>query len=105
MTKPFIITKVSWILQTKGMEGFEGSVVDYHYYLAKFLQDNDLTLRKLVKSKSDIGHEFEISSDDLTDEGMQVLRLGLDKWGEKVDNGASPKDTSILAKVLDKIRS
>lgn len=101
----FVITKVSWLTSTEGLESERESIIEDHYYLAKFLQDNLLVKRRLMENIEDIDDEFQVSSDDLTDDGLQVMKMAYDKWIQKIDNGMSPQDTSLLSKALEKIRT
>lgn len=69
-----------------------------------FLQSNGLTRRTLLTSKDEIDDEFQLHSDDMTEEGMLLLGVAYEKWLTKVDNGMDPSDVRILEKALVKIR-
>ncbi len=105
MSQPFIITKVSWLTQTKGLESERATIIRDHFYAAKFLQDNSLTVRPLMRGIEDITEDFAIASDDLTDDGLAVMKSAYDKWLTKVDNGMSPEDVTLLEKALKKVRA
>jgi hypothetical protein len=104
MVKPFIICQVSWLTKTPGMEGDRDLIIRDFYFLTKFLQDNGLVKRTLMGGISDITDDFAISSDDLSDEGLAVMKSAYDKWVQKIDNGMSPEDVSLLTKALKKVR-
>jgi hypothetical protein len=104
MSQPFTITKVSWLTQTKGLESSRDSIIKDHFFLVKFLQDNHLVSRTLMQSIEDITDDFALSSTDLTDDGLAVMKAAYQKWLTKVDDGMSPEDVSILEKALKKIR-
>jgi hypothetical protein len=104
MEKPFVITKVSWLTNTPGLEDQRDTIIRDHYFLAKFLQDNALVTRTLMSGMDDITDDFEVSSEDLTSDGLAVMRSAYDKWVQKIDNGMSPEDVTLLEKALKKVR-
>jgi hypothetical protein len=104
MSQPFIVFKVSWLTQTPGEERFRDEIVQQFYQVTKFLQDNGLVHRQLMQSIGDLTDDFELSSADLTDDGLAVMRAAYHKWLTKVDNGMSPEDWSLLEKALKKVR-
>ena len=104
MQKPFVITKVSWLTQTVGMENERASIINDHFHITKFLQDHGLVVRTLMHNIDDITDDFTLSSDDLTAEGLALMKAAYHKWLTKIDNGMSPTDTSMLKKALQKIR-
>jgi hypothetical protein len=105
MNKSFVICQVSWLTQTPGMEGERDSIVRDFYFLTKFLQDNGLVRRPLMHTINDITDEFAISSGDLTDDGLAVMKAAYEKWVEKIDNGMPPEDVTLLEKALKKVRA
>lgn len=104
MPDPFIFFKVSWLTQAPGLESEPDVTIQQFYQVTKFLQDHSLVHRQLMQSIDDITDDFTLSSDDLTDEGLAVMRAAYHKWLEKVDNGMSPEDVSLLEKALRKVR-
>ena len=86
------------------MEGERDAIIRDFYLLAKFLQDNNLVNHNLMSDISDITDDFAISSDDLSGEGLSVMKSTYDKWVQKIDNGMSPEDISLLEKALKKLR-
>ena len=48
---------------------------------------------------------YELRSSHLTEEGVAVIRCGLDKWLRAVDRGTSPEKASALKNCLIKARS
>jgi uncharacterized protein YdiU (UPF0061 family) len=104
MEKPFIIFKVSWLTQQLGMEDKHEESRQIFYQTVKFLQENDLVVHKLISGIEDMTDDFILTSDDVTVEGMALMRGGYQKWLAKTDNGMSPEDVSILEKALKKIR-
>jgi hypothetical protein len=105
MNKPFVISKVSWLTQTKGNEERRESIIRHFYYVTKFLQDNGLVHHALIERLEDIDDDFAIASDDLTDEGFAVMKSAYDKWLQNVDNGMDAADVSILSRALKRMRS
>jgi hypothetical protein len=105
MSRSFVISQVSWLTQTKGNEGRRDSIVRHFYYVTKFLQDNGLVRHALIERVEDINDDFAITSDDLTDEGLAVMKVAYDKWLQNVDNGLDAADVSILDRALKRLRS
>lgn len=105
MTNPFVVFKVSWLTQAPGLETERDVTIQQFYQVTKFLQENGLVRRQLMQSIDDITDDFALSSEDLTDNGLAVMRAAYHKWLEKVDNGMSPEDVSLLEKALKKVRN
>lgn len=101
----YIIDQVSWHTNTPGNTETREQIVQRFCIVANFLQKNALTVRDLSCQESDIDDGFSINSDDLTDEGMAVMKAGYDKWLTKVDNGMPAEDLALLEKALKKVRS
>lgn len=104
MSDPFLVFKVSWLTQRPSEEHRRDQIVVHFYQITKFLQDNGLVRHPLMHSIADITDDFELSSSDLTDEGLTVMRAAYHKWLTKVDNGMSPEDWSLLERALKKVR-
>ncbi len=99
MNKHFVISQVSWLTQTGGNENRRDSIIRHFYFVSKFLQDN------AFERQEDIGDDFAIRSDDLTDDGLAVMKAAYDKWMQKVDNGMNPENVSLLERALKRIRA
>lgn len=69
-----------------------------------FLQDNKLTVRKLLKKGQVPDESFEIWESDLTAEGVVVVDKAFERWLGALDRGTALDDVSILEKALAKIR-
>ncbi|MEQ1552254.1 hypothetical protein [Sphingorhabdus sp.] len=104
MSQPFKIIQVSWLTKTPGNESRVGEITKHIYQVAKFLQDNRLVQRNLMAGVEDITDDFAIASDDLTDEGLAVMKSTYEKWLTKVDNGMPAEDVSLLEKALKRVR-
>lgn len=105
--RDFTITKVSWHTQQEGAKRNSlTEIAGYFFALIKFLQNNNLTVRHLASSVEDIGEEFEIRSSDLTEEGLNVIKLGMDKWLKRFnDRPMRESDMVVLEKALQKVRN
>lgn len=103
--KPFVICQVSWLTNTPGMEGERDSIVRDFFYLTTFLQNNGLVRRPIMQSIDDITDDFSISSEDLTDDGLAVMKAAYDNWVQKIDNGMSSEDVTLLERALNKVRA
>lgn len=105
MQTSFVIDQVSWHTRTPGNTETREHIVKRFYVIAKFLQDNELSLRQLVRDEQEIDDEFCIASGDLTEEGLAVMKSAYDKWLQKVDNGMPPEDLTILNRALSRIKA
>lgn len=110
--KDFIITKVSWITQMKSdpPSTAEEIKIEYMRYevLFYFLQDNDLTIRILLKPGETANDETELRVSDLTEDGFKVIKSAYDKWLRKIDRAKDKikaiNDLSLLERALEAIR-
>lgn len=103
--KSFTISKVGWHTSTIGNTEPREKTIRRTFVFANFLQQNGLTVRRLVESEGEIDDDFTIRSDDLTEEGMTVVKLAYDKWLRKVDRGMDPSNIAVLERALKKVRS
>lgn len=104
MASSFTIDQVSWHTQTPGNTETREQIVHRFWVIANFLQSNGLTSRDLSCREEDIGDSFGISSDDLTSEGLAVVKAAYDKWLQKVDGGMPPEDVGLLTRALGRVR-
>jgi len=107
MEKDFTIDKVSWHTQRVRNYEFDNNLV-YAYFmgLINYLQDRNLTTRYILKQGEEITEETKILATDLTPEGFELIKKGLDRWTDNIfDRGKSPNDYTLLDKHLKKIRS
>lgn len=105
MATSFVIDQVSWHTGTPGNTETREQIVHRFWVIANFLQSNGLTFRDLICQEEDIGDSFGIRSDDLTNEGLAVVKAAYDKWLQKVDNGMPPENVSLLVRALSRARS
>jgi len=101
----FLITSVSPHVMRPGTTETYEDVVNRHWILVRFLQENGLVNRQLASGPSDIGMSFELNSEDVTSEGLRVLRVGFYKWLRDIDRGKSPSDIAALTKALHAARA
>ena len=104
-SKSFTIAKVSWLTSTAGNEARHEFIVRHFQAVVGFLQDNALVRRPLVQRLEDIDDDFSLESDDLTDQGLAVMKLAYDKWLKKVDRGMDPSNVTLLRNALLQIRA
>lgn len=67
--RSFTIDKVGWHTQRPGNTETRPAIHRRFRILAAFLQENGLTVRRLLSEGQEIDDEFAISTSDLTDEG------------------------------------
>jgi hypothetical protein len=99
----FLIDQVSWHTKAVGNPESREQIVARFWSVASFLQSNGLTNKVLARSMEDIGEDFAISSDDLTEKGLALMKKVYDKWLSRVDEGASPGDLTMFEKQLMKL--
>ena len=92
----FIIDKVSWHTSTPGNTENLDQIVRRFYHIVKYLQDNQLTNRTLLIDLSDVDDEFALRSEDLTEEGLSLMKAAYDKWLRKVDQTMDSSDLRIM---------
>lgn len=103
--KTFTITKVAWYTQRPGDPIPRDSVVTQFRTIARFLDENGLSSRKLLDpADREIGDDFAITSDDVSEEGLAFMKQGYTKWLNAVDRGKPPDDDRILRRELEKLR-
>lgn len=99
----FTIDRVSWHTETPGNTETREQTVARFWAVVSFLQRHGLTKRTLASSPGQIVDTFSIDTSDLTDEGLEVMRKGYDKWVRRIDRGMTPSDTPLLAKALSEV--
>ena len=101
--KDFVIDQVSWHWDSESEP--PARTLTRFKAVAEFLQGNALTTRPLVVSDADVNADFRISSADLTDEGLALIKKVYDRWLTKVDNGeVDPTDMTLFQRALAKLR-
>jgi len=100
----YTIDKISWHTQQLcEPEPYEVMAAQF-WHAIKFLQENGLTTRHLAGSINDLDEDFGIHTDDLTSQGLALMKAAYQEWVRKVERGMSPDDTSILERGLERIR-
>lgn len=100
MMAEFTIDKVAWHSSVKGNPEKIERIIDRFWVLTVFLRQNNLLRHDLAISKEGIGDDYKISSDDLNDLGMCVIKCGYDKWLKKLNKGGPVDDVAILSRCL-----
>jgi hypothetical protein len=101
----YTITKVAWYTQRKGDPFPREHVAKQFRTIARFLDENGLSSRKLLDPVDrEITDEFAILSDDVTEEGHEFMGKGYIKWLNAIDRGKPPDDDTILKRELAKLR-
>ena len=100
----FTIDKISWHTTRPGEPDPLDEMVDQFWAAVRFLQAHGLTTRILAHSREEIHEDFEIGSDDLTAEGMQLIRASYEPWVRRVERTGNAEDVQILERGLARIR-
>lgn len=100
----YTITRIAWHTpQAREAEPYEAMAAEF-WVLVDFLQRNGLTTRQLAASVDDLHEDFGIHTDDVTPEGLVIMKSPYTAWQRKIERGMSPEDTSILERALERIR-
>lgn len=103
VSKDFVIEQISWFL--KGASGEAPEKVRKRFRIfVNFLQDNNLTVRKLLNKGEDPKDDFCIRKSDLTDMGFELVRTGYQTWLKFIDRGGDSSNISKLENGLRKLR-
>jgi hypothetical protein len=107
MEKNFKIDRAEW--HTKRIRNYKinnNAVYQYFISFFKFLDKNSLSKRVMFDPNLQLNDDLEFSSDDLTEEGLLLVRKAYDKWANDiVEKNKSPEDIKYLVKHLSKIRN
>jgi hypothetical protein len=102
----FTIGKVGWVVKRLAPHETRCRAVDSFWHLHEFLRTNGLLVRPLATTRDEVDNdEFAIRSNDVTAEGMAVIREGYDRWCKALDRGTPPSKVTILEKALAKVRA
>lgn len=107
MEKDFTIDKASWHTQRIRNYDFDNNrVYAYFNVIFKFLDDNNLSTKQLLNLNTLINDDTTLKRSDLTDEGFEFIKKGLDRWVDNIfDKGKPPSDVKYLEKKLKEIRA
>lgn len=97
--KAFVIENLGWYVG----KGLQHDPKVKLKTLALFLQEYGLATRQLVDPALDLPDDFQISSADVTERGLQFLKGGYQKWIKSIDRGRDPADASLLKRELEKL--
>jgi hypothetical protein len=107
--KPFTITSFEWRKDIEdrlaaGGEEFDSEEVILRKLstLARFLDENALSTRRLTTADGSVDRSFVLRSTDITPEGLQLIRKGYENWERQAK---TPEDVRPLEKALRSIRS
>lgn len=104
MPDQFTIDQVAWHTKIQGNTETRDQTIERFYAIATFLQENGLTLEPPIREKSEIGDDFAIHTDNLTEEGYAFMKAAYDGWLTRIDGGMPSANVSSLEKALRKIR-
>jgi hypothetical protein len=102
------VTKVGWITQMESIPPLTKEYIQMEYLrfeiMIKFLQNNGLTTRIILKDGDSVNDETEIKESDLTEKGGLFYSFGINPWIRKIDRSKNPekviRDISFLEKKL-----
>jgi hypothetical protein len=102
--QPFTIDKVEWHTQTRGNTETVDSIHRRFKVIISFLRENGLTTSPILSDGAAVTEDLAITSTDLTEDGLAIMRKCYDKWLQRVDQGMLPEDLSLFQKQLAKLR-
>ncbi|WP_159095111.1 hypothetical protein [Stenotrophomonas sp. ZAC14A_NAIMI4_1] len=73
--------------------------------LMRFLVDNELLLESPYNADGSLNETFQVTKDNLTDDGNRLFREYFDRWSDRLDRGGDPENIKSLVKGLAKIRA
>jgi len=89
MDKERIISQLGWFTQMKSIppltEEFKEEQRSFFENIVKFLQENQMTTKSILKNGEKANDETCIKIGDLTEEGFLFYGYGIRKWREKYD--------------------
>lgn len=100
------IYRLAAVLDTPGtLTGFD-KLQEEAWQLVIFLRMNNLVSDDtLPRKKEDVKVDFRLMTNDVTEEGFKVLKVGLDRWLNSNDNIHNKKiKMGALEKALEKVR-
>jgi len=103
MNADFVIDRVSWHTQ-RNPEWRERIYLRF-WVVVDFLQKNKLTKRQLLSGPADVKEDFNISTADLTEYGLVLMKKPYDKWLKSLSKGKDVRNVAMLEKELAKIRT
>lgn len=111
--KDFTISKVRWITKMKSTPPLTEEYIKNEYLryetMMKFLQNNGLTTRIVLKDGDIVDDESKLMQSDLNEEGSEFYKKGIIPWIKKIDRSKDPekaiKDVSFLEKKLNEMRN
>jgi hypothetical protein len=72
--------------------------------LARFLEENGLTTRRLANENGAVSDGFMLRVGDLTPEGFAVMKAGYYRWLGSVDRTKNSRNIRILSNALAKLK-
>jgi hypothetical protein len=103
----FTIDRVAW--HTKVRDNVETKEhIDLRFReLFSFLERHSLLApgAPLPPASGTLPDEFELHTRHLTEEGLQVIREGYDRWLSKLDHGTPATKLTVLEKALQRVRT
>lgn len=99
----FTIDRVSWHTQQPGSLEPREHVIRRFFLLVQFLQAQMLARTALPSSIDEITDDFAITSEDVTELGLELMRKAYDRWAQKAAAAPEP-DTRVLERALAKLR-
>ena len=98
--KDYVIDSLAWYQHLKLNQDIKQRFVT----IASFLQANGLAKHQLIGLDAGVPDDFSLNSEDLTEEGMEFMKLCYSKWVKSIDKGKPATDTRMLEKELKKLR-
>src|SRR5262245_25255670 len=101
----FTIDKVGWHTAVKGNTESLDKIHERFRNVVGYFRQRGLLRSSLLENDAPITDDFAIRSDDLTEEGLQLVKRTYDTWLKAVDRGKSVSDLSMFERELSKIRA
>src|SRR5262245_32248899 len=100
----FVIFSVSGMLKHSKSRSWHDDTITAMSTLCRFLQDNGLVNRELVKNGQQVSESLEVRRKDFTNEGFELYRRAHQRWFSAQDRGTPLTNTTILERELQELR-
>jgi hypothetical protein len=105
MQTEYTIDKVSWHTKIEDNPETPEQVRRRFGVVVAFLQSTGLTVRELLRPGELPSDDFGIRTSDLSPEGLQVMKLGYERWLKRIVNQRKDiTDVCILSEAIAKAR-
>ncbi|MGE8260843.1 MAG: hypothetical protein ACN6RJ_15565 [Stenotrophomonas sp.] len=93
------------MLESSKRPDYRRQVTHITEVLMRFLVDNELLLESPYNADGSLNETFQVTKENLTDDGNRLFREYFTRWSDRIDRGGKPENITSLIKGLAKIRA